>query len=229
LKSVPDTVVITSDDQPPTAIAALTDASGRPVADGRVPFGDDFILDGSQSFDTGGGIIALYSWTDLQTGRQVDTVDSTLPMSIFLNGVVELATGQHQFELVVTDDSGNESAPANLTVIVVDIERPTAVIEIRDATGRPVNNGQLPLGENFILDGSQSTDVGGGSIVRYSWTVVDASTPNPVTTAAPTITINELSMETRTVPSLGRNVYELVVEDDSGNESAPVSVAIDLL
>ena len=227
-ESVPDLVtVIIVDNERPTAVTALLDVRGNPVA-GGVPFGEDFILDGSQSSDTGGGSIVRYSWADLQTGRQVETVDSNIPMSIFLSGVVELAVGQHQFELVVTDDSGNESAPAILTVIVVDIVRPTAVIEIRDATGRPINNGQAPLGENFILDGSQSADAGGGRVVRYSWTVVDATAPNPVTTVTPTITINELSLETRTVPSLGTNVYELVVEDDSGNESAPVSVAINL-
>jgi hypothetical protein len=71
--------------------------------------------------------------------------------------------GKLTFSLVVVDDSGNESLPSMVTVVVLDNARPTAVV-----TAPP----QVPVGQAFNLDGRQSTDVGGGRIVRYRWTLV---------------------------------------------------------
>ena len=81
----------------------------------------------------------------------------------------KLPIGSHRFELTVEDDSGNQSVPAVVTVVVLDIERPTAVIEVRDASGRPVVGNRIPFGANFILSGKLSTDAGGGRIASYLW------------------------------------------------------------
>jgi hypothetical protein len=83
-----------------------------------------------------------------------------------------LKVGKHTFQLVVTDDSGNDSAPAVVTVIVVDRDRPTAVIDVVNAAGQtvppPVN---LGFGEKFVLSGRRSTDIG-GTVKTWTWTLL---------------------------------------------------------
>lgn len=81
----------------------------------------------------------------------------------------KLPVGTHKFGLTVTDDSGNKSAQMAVLVVVVDLENPTAVLEVRDATGRPVTDNRIRFGEHFILSGKLSTDAGGGTIVSYLW------------------------------------------------------------
>jgi hypothetical protein len=74
-----------------------------------------------------------------------------------------LTIGPHVFSLVVTDDSGNTSQPMLFTVVVKDDKAPTAVL-----TAPPT----VPTGQSFTLDGSQSSDVGGGKVVQWQWTQV---------------------------------------------------------
>lgn len=71
--------------------------------------------------------------------------------------------GRLTFSLVVVDDSKNESLPVTVVVTVLDNQRPTAIL-----TAPP----QVPVGQAFTLDGRQSTDLGGGRIVSYRWTLV---------------------------------------------------------
>lgn len=85
----------------------------------------------------------------------------------------KLPIGRHSFELQVEDDSGNVSAPAQIMVIIVDSEAPTAVVTLADAEGRPVQKNRIAYGSSFILDGKNSVDVGGGKIVGYSWTLLE--------------------------------------------------------
>ena len=82
----------------------------------------------------------------------------------------KLPVGQHRFQLTVADSSGNKSQPAIVLVAVLDTQAPTAILVARNLEGQPVN--KVPFGRGFILDGSKSTDVGGGKIVRYSWRLV---------------------------------------------------------
>jgi hypothetical protein len=84
----------------------------------------------------------------------------------------KLKVGGHTFQLVVTDDSGNVSAPATVMVIVVDTDAPTAVVTVSNEQGRPLEGNRLPFGSGFILDGKRSVDIG-GNIVSYNWTLVD--------------------------------------------------------
>lgn len=88
----------------------------------------------------------------------VETEDAKIAVDLDPN--TALAVGRHRFSLVVTDDSGNESLPDEITVIVADREAPTAVLqgpEIADF-GRP-----------FALVGAKSFDIG-GRVVRYRYT-----------------------------------------------------------
>ncbi len=74
-----------------------------------------------------------------------------------------LRVGRHRFQLVVVDDSGNESEPAVHEVIVRDATRPTAVIDGPREVG---------FGQSFQLSGRRSSDPPPGRIVRYSWTLL---------------------------------------------------------
>lgn len=74
-----------------------------------------------------------------------------------------LSVGRHTFRLVVVDDSGNQSVPDEVIVIVADQEAPTAVLRAPRTVG---------FGSSFELNGERSFDVGGGRIARYVWTYV---------------------------------------------------------
>ena len=74
-----------------------------------------------------------------------------------------LAAGQHRFQLVVTDDAGNVSAPAVVEVVIRDTQKPTAVLDAPR---------QVEVGQSFQLSGSRSTDIAPGKIVRYQWTLL---------------------------------------------------------
>ena len=71
-----------------------------------------------------------------------------------------LRVGRHRYQLIVVDDSGNESAADTAEVRVIDNQRPTAVLRA-PAT--------VPFNTSFNLSGADSTDVGGGRVVRYRW------------------------------------------------------------
>jgi hypothetical protein len=75
-----------------------------------------------------------------------------------------LPTGRHVFQLVVVDDSGNESKPDQVEVIVRDSELPTAVLAAPK---------QVEFGTSFELNGEKSSDVPPGKVVRYIWTLVE--------------------------------------------------------
>lgn len=75
-----------------------------------------------------------------------------------------LPPGQHRIQLICMDDAQNESAPAIHTFVVMDTERPNAII---DGPSRVVFN------QPFKLSGERSFDVGGGRIVLYRWTLLD--------------------------------------------------------
>lgn len=53
--------VIVVDTSAPTAVVDLRNNQGAIVADGRIEFGSDFILDGRRSVDIG-GTVASYVW-----------------------------------------------------------------------------------------------------------------------------------------------------------------------
>lgn len=89
-------------------------------------------------------------------------------------GDTPLEVGQHRFTLIVTDDSGNESATVNVSVVVIDNQRPTAVLDVREIqTGRIITNNTVAFGQSFRLSAERSTDAGGGTITTYLWQLLD--------------------------------------------------------
>lgn len=104
------------------------------------------------------------------TDTEVQAKEPTL--QVLVSRTAPLPVGKHVFNLVVTDDSGNKSAPAVITIIVADGELPTAVIDFIDATGKRIPDPQVTVrfGEAFQLSGDRSTDVG-GKPVAWTWTL----------------------------------------------------------
>ncbi|HEX8244607.1 MAG TPA: hypothetical protein VF541_13970 [Longimicrobium sp.] len=98
---------------------------------------------------------------DFIPGQPIETKEPTIEVT--LTPQKPLAVGPHLFQLVVIDNSGNESVPVTVTVNVVDTDKPTAIL---DAPAR------VPAGQAFTLDGRRSTDLGGGQVVRWRWTMV---------------------------------------------------------
>lgn len=82
-----------------------------------------------------------------------------------------LQIGANRFRLVVVDDSGNESEPAFLEVIVEDRDRPTAVLDVINPNGQPVRP-VIAHGESFVLSGERSKDKPPGRIKEYRFTLV---------------------------------------------------------
>lgn len=81
-----------------------------------------------------------------------------------------LNVGAHRFSLVAVDDSGNQSQPTVLDVIVRDTDRPTAVLDMVDEAGRRIDP-VVSAGQAFRLSGTRSSDVG-GRIVEYRFALL---------------------------------------------------------
>ena len=94
-------------------------------------------------------------------------------LDVLVDAQNPLKVGKHVFQLIVTDDAGNESEPAIVTIIVRDRERPTAVIDVVNAAGERISTPsvEIPLGQRFQLLADRSSDIGG--VVRgFKWTLM---------------------------------------------------------
>ena len=91
----------------------------------------------------------------------IKTNDATLTITM---PDEKLKVGSHTFQLQVEDDSGNVSTPARVMLIVIDTQAPTAVVTVSDAQGRPLDNNTISFGQDFILNGKRSVDIGGSSV-----------------------------------------------------------------
>lgn len=90
------------------------------------------------------------------------TTDQPL-IDVTVTAARPLSFGRHTFRLVVEDDSGNQSDPDTLIIIVRDSEKPTAVLE---------GPQQVNFGQSFQLSGRRSSDAGGGRVTKFIWTLV---------------------------------------------------------
>ena len=82
-----------------------------------------------------------------------------------------LPIGANRFQLVVVDDEGNLSDPAIIEVIVKDVGKPTAVIDVVNADKVRVDPVVI-FGKSFILSGGRSSDVEPGKVVEYRFTLL---------------------------------------------------------
>jgi len=94
-------------------------------------------------------------------GQTIATPDSSIEVTV--SPTAPLTPGRHRFQLIVVDDSGNESEPTLAEVIVVDDKKPTAVI---DAPAR------VSFGTSFKLSGARSADLPPGRIREFRWMLV---------------------------------------------------------
>ena len=120
-------------------------------------------------------------------GSDVGRIDWPRFILMIVNGLVLLALlllvmlaplplGANKFSLVVVDDAGNVSAPTILEVIVRDLDKPTAVLDVVDATLKRIEP-VVPFGSPFTLSGARSSDVAPGKVVEYRFMLVDPKAP----------------------------------------------------
>lgn len=195
-------------------------------APGVIDFGAPLQLSGARSTDADGRI-TRYVWTRIEGsggGMPLNMPVGTLESNYVVPQPAgqPLAIGRHRFQLFVNDDSGNRSATVEVAVIVADRTAPSAVLDApRQAT-------QIVP---FQLSGSRSTDAG-GRIVRYQWVRLSGSANGPMPLGQPMVTDNPALVVNQSPTSYfgtGRQVFRLVVVDDSGNHSLATDVAVDVL
>ena len=100
---------------------------------------------------------------ELQVNQAIEADAPDTNLIITVDADNPLKVGTYSFQLVVTDNAGNTSAPATVKVTVIDDAASTAIIDV------PVTVG---FGKGFTLSGRRSTDVGQGTIAKYSWTLL---------------------------------------------------------
>ena len=115
------------------------------------------VLNAALLFCASSSYAADVNSTALQVNQPIETQDAQLRINV--NAQQPLAPGTYTFELVVVDNSGNQSAPARARVIVRDNTAPTAVL-IAPQT--------VDVGKAIVLDASKSSDVG-GKVDKYVW------------------------------------------------------------
>lgn len=92
-------------------------------------------------------------------------IESAEPLiEVTVDPAAPLAVGRHRFQLAVVDDSGNQSLPDTIDVVVRDSRNPTAVLRAPS---------QVEFGVSFQLDGRASSDVPPGKVVKYVFTLVE--------------------------------------------------------
>ena len=100
---------------------------------------------------------------EFRLNQPISTQDPKVEVTV--NRDQPLPIGKHRFRLVVIDQAGNESVPDEIEVIVVDSERPTAILEGPE---------RVNFGEGFVLRGDRASDPN-GPIVEYRWELVESS------------------------------------------------------
>lgn len=96
-------------------------------------------------------------------GDKQETADGKIEVTVTAANPIKVGT--HRFQLVVVDNDGNESEPSIAEVLVTDLQRPTAKLEIQPKS--------VEFGKSFVLVGTGSSDVGSGTIKRFIWTRLD--------------------------------------------------------
>jgi hypothetical protein len=102
-----------------------------------------------------------------------DVVTDQPKVEVTASEVNPLPLGTHLFRLFVIDDMGNASLPAEVSIVVADLDNPTALITAPRF---------VTPGITFSLDGSGSFDMGGGKVVQWTWTYLGQSAPVVPTT-----------------------------------------------
>ena len=152
MASEPYVVMVSTSNSMPVADAGPNQALSKE--------GDTIQLDGSQSFDPDGDPIT-YAWSITSKPPYSAAVldDPTAAKPTF----VADSLGTYVIELVVTDDKGSASFPAEVVVSSENVK------PVADAGG----NQMVLVGDPVNLDGSGSYDVNGDDLT-YSWNIASA-------------------------------------------------------
>ncbi|PVY77568.1 REJ domain-containing protein, partial [Tamilnaduibacter salinus] len=196
----PDTVL---GDEPPVADAG---------EDRSVTSGAEVTLDGtgsSQNDDPSGSAPLTYSWSQT-SGTAVTLSDPSDAQPTFTAPTVTAAE-QLEFNLVVSDDTGNSDSDS----VVVEVT-PEAVDEppVADAgPDQPSAGEEILPGDTVTLNGSNSSDVPDDlADLTFAWT--------EVTSTGVTLSDSSDMMPTFTAPDLGASggtlEFQLTVEDTAG-------------
>lgn len=100
---------------------------------------------------------------NLKVNEPIEAAAPDATLIIVVNATNPLKVGSYTFQLEVVDDSGNRSKPVQARLFIADGEAPTAIISAPRS---------VPFGSDFTLSGIESSDVGGGTIARYVWTLI---------------------------------------------------------
>lgn len=158
-------------------------------------------LNGAASSDPDGSI-ASWRWTGGADSPDPDDVSSP---------TVTLAPGLHTFTLVVTDNEGAQSAPAQVAVTVVKAPNQAPTADAGEPRSIPLPAGQMSA--TVTLSGAASSDLD-GSVASYAWSAGEG-TPDPDDVVNPTVSL-----------PMGTHTFTLVVTDNEGLKSAPAQVVV---
>jgi hypothetical protein len=100
--------------------------------------------------------------SDLIVNQPITAAAPDSLLSITSDSENTLRTGSYEFQLVVTDDSGNNSNPATVKIVIADDQAPTAVIDAPERVG---------FAKDFALSGKRSIDIG-GELTKFEWTLI---------------------------------------------------------
>jgi alpha-tubulin suppressor-like RCC1 family protein len=166
-------------------------------------------LDGSGSSNPGGGTLT-YAWAQM-SGPSTSTITTATGATTTVSGLVQ---GAYTYQLTVTNSTG-VTATATVTV-TVDAAVPPVVTPVANAGANSTIT--LPV-STATLDGSSSSNPGGGTLT-YAWTQVSGPSTSTITNA---------SGATTTVTGLvqGAYTYQLIVTNSQGNTAtATVTVTV---
>ena len=103
------------------------------------------------------------SSAQLKVNEPIEAAAPDATLVIAVDSTAPLKVGAYTFQLEVIDDAGNRSKPVQARLFIADVEAPTAVISAPRT---------VPFATDFTLSGVESSDVGGDSITRFIWTLV---------------------------------------------------------
>ena len=101
--------------------------------------------------------------TDLKVNVPIEAAAPDATLVVAMDPTKPLPVGSYTFQLQVADDSKNVSEPVQVRLIVIDSTAPSAIISAPRS---------VPFGQDFTLSGAESRDFGGGTIARYTWTLI---------------------------------------------------------
>ena len=101
--------------------------------------------------------------SQLQVNQPIEAAAPDATLIITMDRARPLPIGSYTFQLEVVDDSGNRSQPVQARLFVIDSQAPSAIISAPRS---------VPFATEFTLSGAESRDVGGGTIARFIWTLL---------------------------------------------------------